>query len=91
MVYAIHPIYEGDEIYVPYDGDFGERWTGDDSIKSAMVAYYAELEEEKRRVKAREKKLRDTRMARRDGTKSRTQAGVLPVDKGSNSSRGRSQ
>ena len=38
-------IYEGDEIYVAYDSVYWNRWTGDERIKTKMVAYYTELEE----------------------------------------------
>ena len=84
VVYAIHPIYENDEIYAAYDSDFREWWTGDENIKREMVAYYAGLEEEKRRVKARERKVKDNRpmktTANLDGMCSRNEAGVLPRD-----------
>ena len=47
VVYAMHPIYEDDEIYVAYDAEYWNNWTGDENIKREIVAYYAELEEEK--------------------------------------------
>ena len=63
IVVAIHPIYEDDEIYVAYEENFWINWNGDVNIKREMVAYYAELEQEKQRVKAKGKMVRENRAA----------------------------
>ena len=48
VVYAIHPIYEGDKIYVAYDSEYWNNLTGDEKIKNEMVVYCAELKKVKR-------------------------------------------
>jgi hypothetical protein len=91
VVVAIQVIYEDDEIYVAYDNVYWTTWNGDENIKREMVAYYTELEEEKKRVKAREKMIRENRAqakARRENANSRDVSGVIPegpVSSGSSS------
>ena len=92
VVVAIYPLYDDDETYVAYDTAYWNRWIGDERIKNEMIAYYEELQEEKRRVKARAKKIKNNRMnakARREGAVIGNEAGVPSMDTDSSRSGGR--
>ena len=93
VVYAIHSMYEDEEIYIAYDSEYYNRWIGNEVIKRQMVPYYDDIEAEQKRVQAKEKKIMANRITktkiRRDCTSSGSEARDIPKDIVSTRSRDR--